>query len=708
LREARVAHAFVHPRAVILRDFGVTEDDRPYLTMDLCPGRPLSAILEEVGRLPPRRAVHIAAQVAEVLHEAHAHGILHRDIKPDNIMVDDSEEQDQVKVMDFGIAKMMAGDSRDTDLTRGNAIGTPLYMSPEQAAGEPIDGRSDLYSLGVVLYQCVAGQPPFSAESVHALLMKHLTQPPPPLPDDMPDLADGRLEAILNKALAKDPADRFPSAGVMLEALRAFLDHDDTTLERAVGKTVREDSTAAATRTPIHRPATWSPGEIRVTGHSGSLDSGEYDQVPPTLAAIRPVEETPDRTDGTGSPPPLVSRVSPALEVADTLSGLEKRGGGSAGGAIAETESRPGSGGGLADPAELEAERGLVREEQEKGGAGADSECETPSRDNQEPDETLRKSARPRVRRWLAVALLLLLLGWSVVGLARWAVAGLLPGAFQTVLEENPGLATALDNLLALGFLGPGKADRDDSLPGAPTSTGTAAPSSDRSGEETDVAAHRTSGSSGSEPTPVSGPAAGRDERSATRTRRKDGPSAVPVAHASSSKHKPIVIDTDKAGREVVVGGREVILEGRFPGEIHRVEVQGREVSVQDGRFEAPLQLPEGATRVTITGFGRTLSETRVLDVVVDTRPPRLVLERPANGIYLRLPRVPVTGTLEEPNLEDVRVNGRPVRVRGKRVLGSCPLKPGKNVVEVVATDRAGNRTVERRVVYFNTSRTAP
>ncbi|MFM7201442.1 MAG: protein kinase domain-containing protein [Myxococcota bacterium] len=249
LREAKLPMTFVHKRSVTLRDFGRDADGSLYLVMDLSPGKPLSSVIRSTGGLDSSRACQIALQVLEVLTEAHAFNIIHRDIKPDNIMVDGASGSDQVKVLDFGIAKLMEGDASETNLTAGSAIGTPLYMSPEQAAGEKLDRRSDLYSLGVVLFEMLCGEPPFNADRVQALLMKHLTQP---VPDTLKRRGiDAALEKIVQTALAKTVETRFQDAQSFAQALQGWLDqHKLKPVERTLGDTAIPTTLVAAALKP--------------------------------------------------------------------------------------------------------------------------------------------------------------------------------------------------------------------------------------------------------------------------------------------------------------------------------------------------------------------------------------------------------------------------------------------------------------------------
>jgi tRNA A-37 threonylcarbamoyl transferase component Bud32 len=212
LREAQVAARLRHPNIVTTHDI-VSSPATSFIVMELVAGRTLQSLLEARRRLPLDEAVRLLGQVADALDHAHANGVVHRDIKPANVMV---EPTGHVKVMDFGIAKAEAG----ANLTAtGLVMGTPNYMSPEQARGGKVDARSDLFSLGCVLYECLTGVKPFEAESVTAILVRILTEEPPPVDFAATGLPHAAGD-VLRRAMAKDPAERFASGAELIAALR--------------------------------------------------------------------------------------------------------------------------------------------------------------------------------------------------------------------------------------------------------------------------------------------------------------------------------------------------------------------------------------------------------------------------------------------------------------------------------------------------------
>lgn len=217
-REAQAAANLNHPNIVSLYDYGA-EEGNYYIVMELIQGKSLEATIVQAGRILPERAAEIAADVARALERAHLAGLVHRDVKPANVMITDSGD---VKVTDFGIVRALAGNGEQTMTQTGMVIGTAAYLSPEQAQGHPVDGRSDVYSLGVVLYEMLTGEAPFSGDTPLSVAYKHVRENPEPPSTLNPDVPDG-LDAIVMKALAKNPENRYSSALEMREDLERFL-----------------------------------------------------------------------------------------------------------------------------------------------------------------------------------------------------------------------------------------------------------------------------------------------------------------------------------------------------------------------------------------------------------------------------------------------------------------------------------------------------
>jgi len=222
--EAQLVNRIRHEGIVNVVDLALLPDGRPYIVMELLSGEPLSALIERSGRLEAAHAVSLACAMLDALAAAHERGVVHRDLKPDNVFV---TRQGRVVVLDFGIAKLLpqstVGAERVSPATRtGAVLGTPGYMAPELIQGRPTVPATDLYAVGVILYQALSGKLPFGGESLFELMHKHVSATPPPLREMRPDIAPA-LEAVIARAMAKDPAMRFAGAHQMAEALSAAL-----------------------------------------------------------------------------------------------------------------------------------------------------------------------------------------------------------------------------------------------------------------------------------------------------------------------------------------------------------------------------------------------------------------------------------------------------------------------------------------------------
>jgi len=218
-REAFATGRVDHPNCVNVSDFGRLEDGTLYMVLEVLDGVSLFDLIEKEGRIEWRRALHIGRHVLSALACAHGAGIVHRDVKPENvILVDQDQDPDFAKILDFGIAKLFDGanlQSDDPRLTQlGVTIGTPTYIAPEQAFGQPIDARADLYALSVMLYEMIAGVPPFEAEEVVALLSMHTSAEVPPFRKLAPDARVPKsVEALIRDGLEKNKDDRISTAG---------------------------------------------------------------------------------------------------------------------------------------------------------------------------------------------------------------------------------------------------------------------------------------------------------------------------------------------------------------------------------------------------------------------------------------------------------------------------------------------------------------
>lgn len=255
-REAVAAAAVAHPNIVATYDTG-EDDGVAYIVMELVEGATLRQAIDLHGALPPARAADIAAQVADALAAAHARGLVHRDVKPSNVLV---QLDGRVKVTDFGIAK--AADQSTDDLTRtGSVMGTARYLAPEQLEGRPVDERADVYSLGLVLFEMLAGETPFGAETDIATAVARLTSQPPRLGDLRPNITPG-LAHVADRALARDPEERWPNAAAMRDALAPF---------RVAVPERGADATMPVARP---RPQPSAPAAAAVTAHPIIINDG--------------------------------------------------------------------------------------------------------------------------------------------------------------------------------------------------------------------------------------------------------------------------------------------------------------------------------------------------------------------------------------------------------------------------------------------------
>ncbi len=224
-QEALAASRLTHPNTISVYDFGQTEDNVLYIAMEYLRGQSLAQMLAGAHGLPPKRAIHIMRQVCKSLAEAHDAGIIHRDLKPDNIFLSEVQgERDFVKVLDFGVAKLSEYHGKEGTLTQAGMIfGTPKYMSPEQARSGDLDHRSDIYALGVILYEMLLGVPPFVGDNPLSILIAHVNQTPAPFAEKRPDLdLHPGLERVVLKAMAKDRSQRHDKVIDLLRELDAL------------------------------------------------------------------------------------------------------------------------------------------------------------------------------------------------------------------------------------------------------------------------------------------------------------------------------------------------------------------------------------------------------------------------------------------------------------------------------------------------------
>jgi serine/threonine protein kinase len=280
-QEARILEAFCHPGLVKIFDAGVLEDERPWIAMELLEGLTVAQRIELHGKLDPLEVIEILGHTAAALEAAHRSGVIHRDLKPENIMLCRAACGTAVRVIDWGIARV---DSEPTGrLTRANMTpGTPLYMSPEQARGKAVDGRSDIYTLGVIATEALTGVPPFEGESPLDVVVQHLTAEPPSLRSRRPELP-AALDQLVLEMLAKEPSDR-PSLSTIRErldeiatAVRADYEEVSIEMELDVDSDTDEliESLEAIDAPLLGRPRWTPPSQPIVPGDGRDTVAGE-------------------------------------------------------------------------------------------------------------------------------------------------------------------------------------------------------------------------------------------------------------------------------------------------------------------------------------------------------------------------------------------------------------------------------------------------
>ena len=247
-REARAVARLSHPNIVTVIDRG-DDEGRQYIVFEHVDGENLKELVERTGRLPVRGALELGLAVADGLSFAHEHGLVHRDVKPQNVLV--SRDGD-VKVTDFGIARSLHVEHGVTQT--GTVLGTGEYLAPEQASGKPVSPATDVYSLGVVLWELLAGDVPFVGENFVAVALRHINEPPPNLREVRPDVSP-RLAAAVERALAKDPARRFPSMAALARELRACLAEADGHVAPPPEPMPEEDAALTVVSRSAPRPA---------------------------------------------------------------------------------------------------------------------------------------------------------------------------------------------------------------------------------------------------------------------------------------------------------------------------------------------------------------------------------------------------------------------------------------------------------------------
>ncbi|SCG61658.1 serine/threonine protein kinase [Micromonospora siamensis] len=330
--EARIMAALRNPGIVQVFDCG--EDDLPdgsradYLVMEFVEGEPLSRRIEAAGRLGVAETMSVVAQAAQALHAAHAGGIVHRDVKPSNLLV---QEDGTVVLVDFGVARS----ANVTSITSTNAVpGTALYMAPEQASGRPVSGATDIYALGAVAYCCLTGGPPFTGENPLQVAVRHLDDEPPPLPEEIP----APVRDLVTRALAKEPTDRFATGAAMAEAARAAVaDPSAPTAVSAVPLRGATDTRDDIPVVPAAAVATPTASRVRRGPLVGAVAA--------VLVAMASLAAALAVMNPTGGPPAVdIRSPAPAAVPSGEPSRPRQGGGGNAESEVVQPIGRPGGG----------------------------------------------------------------------------------------------------------------------------------------------------------------------------------------------------------------------------------------------------------------------------------------------------------------------------------------------------------------------------
>jgi serine/threonine protein kinase len=221
-REASITSKITHPNSVTIFDYGKTDDDIYYMAMELLDGQTLHQALREAGTMHEDRVGRIAQQICRALREAHTHDVIHRDLKPANIFLSKhGDDEDYVKVLDFGLVKHLSERPEEQLTQTGLFMGSPKYMAPEQIQGGHVDARTDVYSLGIMMYEMLAGKVPFERPTSVNILMAHVGEPPPPMREVNPNLVcSPNFEELVMRCIAKDPAERYTTMDEVLQAIK--------------------------------------------------------------------------------------------------------------------------------------------------------------------------------------------------------------------------------------------------------------------------------------------------------------------------------------------------------------------------------------------------------------------------------------------------------------------------------------------------------
>ena len=303
LRESQLAASLDHPNVIPVYAAGEA-DGHVYIAMRLVEGSDLRSVLQRDGRLEPARAIALARQVASALDAAHARGLVHRDVKPSNVLIDEQQGREHCYLADFGITTR-AGDRPSVDVSQ-RLLGTLAYVAPEQVRGDPVDGRADVYSLGCLIFECLTGEVPFVRDSDIAVVFAHLDEPPPRPSEHVHDLPV-ELDAVIAKALAKQPGDRYASCGELVEDARRALALDEPRRSRrgivAALMVAALALAAAVIAIVVHSgsaaPAARSGSIVRIDPANGAVAARYRLSLHPSAVAVGPQVWVADYRQGT-------------------------------------------------------------------------------------------------------------------------------------------------------------------------------------------------------------------------------------------------------------------------------------------------------------------------------------------------------------------------------------------------------------------------
>jgi serine/threonine-protein kinase len=696
LREVKLATSFVHEYAVQVREFGRDADSGAlYFTMDLVPGRSLQDALKQDGALAPPQAVRPATQALKVLEKAHETGLIHRDLKPANVMLTPGKSgEEQVRVLDFGIAKAVgpaATETTDNLTMTGQTIGTLPYMSPEQAQGRKLDARSDLYSMGVMLYEMLSRKRPIEADadaenSRQSLLFKLVAEPARDLGEVAPHVSEP-LKAVVMKALEKEPSARFGDATAFLAALGATAGQlqsgvpaTNPSFPAAIPDTARGAAADPESEVDVHAPTLKMPSEKEFRG----LKTASPGQLPRTVETPAPLDatvETPAPLDATVETPaplnPTVETPAPLNPTVETPAPLE---------ATVATPP-PTAEGAPSAPTNPTVPQ---RREEIKTPPTRPSPVSGPPTAPTIPQPVASTADGGGGAAGLVVAAVALL---AIVG----GVA-----AFSGDKADPGGTTNGLGGQVAGGDGGTdptGGGSTGGSAGGTDTISGGTDAANGSTGGSTDATGGNTGGTDPTRvgdptnptrvgdpthPTRVGDPTGGGD----ATTTNDPGPSPTPTAVHSLKVTSP----ADGA----VVDAETLTVEGSLtPAAPAEGTVAGAPLAFDGERFQGNVTLAQGANRLelSVTPRGHRKPLTQVLTVTLDLDAPTLAVTSPAGSepAQTAADHVVVKGTVADDGPVEVLVDGQPATVADGRFSGRASLpKPGAYAIDVVARDGIG------------------